>query len=425
MVQLSGFLSPYRVVDLTDERGLLAGWMFGRLGAEVLQVEPPGGSPARHVGPFDESAPAGSQSLFWSAYASGKRSITCALDEPAGRDLLLRLIAQADVLLESAAPGVMQALGLGFDVLHAANPRLVYVSMTPFGSKGPKASFAETELIVWAAAGPLSPNRDHDGRPLRLSVPQEYLHGAADAAAGALLALIARHRTGRGQHVDVSAQQGSALCTLSTTLAAAVGHGNFQLRAEPRGKKKSLDLSGSGARTRRSKWPVKDGLLELHMGIGPAAGGSANKIFAWMREQGALPEKYYGWDWIKVPAQIQNDELGDEDLNEAREMVGRYVAQFTKAELLAVALERSILMAPACTIEDLAVSEHFASRGFYTQVSEGGRTRTLPANFAAGCDGAFVPLTGAPALGEHNAEIYGRLGLHATELADLRANGVV
>ena len=421
-----GFLSPYRVLDLTDERGLLAGWMFGRLGAEVIQVEPPGGSPARNVGPLDEAAPAGSQSLSWSAYASGKRGITCALDVAAGRDLFLRLVAQADVVLESAAPGVMLALGLGYADLRAANPRVVHVSMTPFGSDGPKANFAETELIVWAAAGPLSPNRGHDGRPLRLSIPQAYLHGAADAASGALLALFARRRTGHGQHVDVSAQQGAALCTLSTTLAAAVGHGNFQLRAEPKSKKKSLDLSGSGARTRRSKWPVKDGLLELHMGIGPAAGGSANKIFAWMREHGALPEKYHGWDWVKLPAQLQNDEISEEELTEAREMVGRFVARFTKSELLAIALERSILMAPAYTVADLATSEHFAARGFYARVTEAGRDRTLPAYFATGCEGAFVPLTAAPAVGEHNADIYlGRLGLSRDELERLRAQGVV
>ena len=107
-------------------------------------------------------------------------------------------------------------------------------------------------------------------------------------------------------------------------------------------------------------------------------------------------------------------------------MVGRFVARFTKSELLAIALERSILMAPAYTVADLAASEHFAARGFYTRVTEAGRDRTLPAYFATGCEGAFVPLTAAPAIGEHNADIYlGHLGLSRDELERLRAQGVV
>ena len=421
-----GFLSPYRVLDLTDHRGLLAGWMFGRLGAEVIQVEPPGGSPARSVGPFDPAAPPACRSLYWSAYASGKRSVTCDIDTEAGRALFLQLVALADVVLESADPGVMQARRLGFADTSRANPRVVHVSITPFGSEGPKAHYADSELVLWAASGPMFPNRGRSGLPLRIGVPQAYLHGAADAAAGALLALLARHRTGRGQHVDVSTQQCAALATLSTTLAAAVGHAHYQFPSDSTDKKKSLDLSGSGARTRRSKWPVQDGLLEMHLGMGPAAGGSANKVFAWMREHDALPAEFMDWDWIKLPARIQNEEISIAQVDAAREAAGRFVARFTKDELLAVALERGILMAPAMTTGDLVRSRHFAARGFYATVMEQGRPRTLPAQFAAGCDDAFVPLEPAPAVGQHNDEIYqGRLGLTPAAIADLHSRGAL
>jgi crotonobetainyl-CoA:carnitine CoA-transferase CaiB-like acyl-CoA transferase len=252
------------------------------------------------------------------------------------------------------------------------------------------------------------------------------LHGAADAAAGALLALFARRRTGRGQHVDVSAQQGAALCTLSTTLAAAVGHAHYQFPSDNAGRKKSLDLSGSGARTRKSKWPVRDGLLEMHLGLGPAAGASANKVFAWMKEHGELPGKFQDWDWVKLPARLQSEEISEAEVTEARELAGKFVSRFTKAELLAVALERGILMAPAMTTADLAESEHFAARDFYAEVDEAGRRRRLPANFAAGCPDAFVPLRAAPRLGEANDEIYGqRLGLSREALEYLRREGVL
>src|SRR5262245_43491571 len=118
---MAGFLSPYRVLDLTDHRGLLAGRMLGQLGADVVQVEPLSGSPARRVGPFTDD-PAPDNSLYWSAYASAKRGLALDLDKPEGRDLLLRLAARADFLIESETPGVMAARGIGHAELIAANP---------------------------------------------------------------------------------------------------------------------------------------------------------------------------------------------------------------------------------------------------------------------------------------------------------------
>lgn len=423
--QHHGFLAPYRVLDLTDHRGLLAGWMLAQLGADVIQVEPRAGSAARGVGPFDPQLPAGRNSFFWSAYAACKRSVTCELQNEAGRELFLRLVRSADFVIDSAAPGAMAALGLGYATLSDVNPRVIHVSITPFGSTGPKANYADSELIVWAAAGPLWPNRDSRGKPLRLSVPQAYLHGAADGAAGALLALFARHRTGRGQQVDVSAQQSASLATLSTTLAAAVGHENYQWPGEQT-KKKSLDLSGSGSRTRRSKWAVQDGLLELHLGMGPASGGSANKLFAWMREEGALGPEFNDWDWVTLPAKVQNDEVSEEQIEAAREATAKFLSRFTKAELMAAALEKSILMAPAMTVGDLAASEQLRAREFFATVDEHGQQRTMPGRFAAGCNHGFVDIRPAPALGEHNQAVYGTLlGLTAGELSALAAQGAI
>jgi crotonobetainyl-CoA:carnitine CoA-transferase CaiB-like acyl-CoA transferase len=422
----SGFLAPYRVLDLSDQRGLLAGWMFASLGADVVQVEPPGGSSARHVPPLDEAAPSGSRSLYWSAYAAGKRSVTCDLDQTEGRELFLRLVRQADFVFESEDPGVMARRGLGYAELHAVNAAVIHVSMTAFGSSGPKSAYADSELVVWASAGALFPARGSDGVPLRISVPQAYLHGAADAASGALIALLARHRTGAGQHVDVSAQQSAAVATLSTTLAAAVGHAHYQFPADSGGQKKSLDLSGSGARTRRSKWPVLDGLLELHLGMGPAAGGSANKVFAWMREHDALPEEFAGWDWVTLPQRIQNNEISAAQLDAARDAFGRFVARFTKDELMRIAYERGILMAPAMTVADLVQSPQLAAREYFATVSEGGRRVTLPARLAAGCEHALAAARPAPTIGQHNEIIYGTLaGLRPGELAALAARGIV
>ena len=250
-----GFLDAYRVVDFTNERGLLAGRMLADLGADVIQVEPPGGSTARRIGPF---APDG-ESLYWDAYARNKRGVTCDLDDAEGRELALGLCADADFVFESETPGVMAARGIAYENVRAVNPRVVYTSITPYGSDGPKARYADSELILWASGGPLYARRDGDRAPLRISVPQAYLHAAADAAGGALIAHYAARRSGSGQHVDVSVMQSVTQATLSRILATAVGdpQGSRLVAADPddvgEGTRK-LDQSGSGTGTLGSMW---------------------------------------------------------------------------------------------------------------------------------------------------------------------------
>ena len=427
----AGFLAPYRVLDLTDHRGLLAGRMLAQLGADVIQVEPPGGSRARAVGPFDDDAPPEHRSLYWAAFAAGKRGITCDLDQPRGRALLLQLVASADFLIESEDPGTMAARGLDHAALRAANPALIHVSITPFGSAGPKADWADSDLVLWAAGGPLLPNRDADGDrpPLRVSVPQAYLHASGDAAGGALVAHFARVASGRGQHVDISVQQSVAQATLSSILSAAVGHPDYSISLEARGKKprKPLDLSGSGARTRRSKWPVRDGLIEMHLAMGPAAGRFTNNLFAWMLEEGACDAQTAAWDWVTMPARIEADEITEDDLERVRAMVAAFLAPRSKHDLVEIAIRRKVLLAPVATTEDLANSAHHAARGFFHQVDDAaGRRLRLPGAFAAGVPHGFVDPTPAPSIGQHNDAVYRALaGLGDDAIAALRHAGVL
>ena len=424
----AGFLAPYRVLDLTDHRGLLAGRMLAQLGADVIQIEPPSGSPARAVGPFDDSVQEPHRSLYWAAYAACKRGVTCDLDSEAGQALLRRLVEKADFVIESETPGVMAARGLDQASLRALNHALIHVSITPFGSEGPKATWADSDLILWASGGPLLQARDGDRPPLRISVPQAYLHAAADGAGGALGAHFARVRTGVGQHVDVSVQQSVAQATLSSILAAPIGHENFTLSVEPKSKtRKTLDLSGSGARTRRSKWQVRDGLVEMHLALGPAAGRFTNNFVAWMHEEGACDEEVAAWDWVTLPARIENDEITEEDLERVRGMVARFLASKTKAEVAEVAMRRKLLLAPVATTEDLANSAHHGSRGFFHTVHDAaGRSLRLPGHFAMGVPHGFVAMTPAPLPGQHDDEVYGGLlGMAADEIAALRSTGVI
>ena len=168
-------LSPYRVLDLTTERGLICGQMLADMGADVIKVEPVGGSSARGIGPFYQDAPHPDRSLYWWAYNRNKRAITLDLERDAGRDLLVRLVERADFLIESHNPGYLSRHHLGFADLAKINPALIYVSITPFGQDGPKAGYADSDLIIMAASGPLILAGDADRPPRAAMRPASVL----------------------------------------------------------------------------------------------------------------------------------------------------------------------------------------------------------------------------------------------------------
>jgi crotonobetainyl-CoA:carnitine CoA-transferase CaiB-like acyl-CoA transferase len=157
-------LSPYRVLDLTNERGQLCGQILGDLGADVILIEPPGGSRSRHR-PFYKDAPHPDRSLFFWAFNRNKRGITLDLESADDRGKLKRLIAGADFLIESETPGYLAERRLGYQDLSAINPGLIYVSISPFGQEGPKAKYAASDLTVVAAGGPLLLTGDADRPP--------------------------------------------------------------------------------------------------------------------------------------------------------------------------------------------------------------------------------------------------------------------
>ena len=159
---MSDVLKPYRVLDLSDERGQLCGQILGDLGADVIQVEPPGGSPTRQRGPFAGDSGDPNDSLSWWALNRNKRSLTLELRAEQDRATLRALARSADFLIESETPGVMDELGLGYDALSELNPALIYASITPFGVEGPKRDYAATDLTTVAASGSMISNGDAD-----------------------------------------------------------------------------------------------------------------------------------------------------------------------------------------------------------------------------------------------------------------------
>ena len=189
----------------------------------MICVEPPEGSAVRSIPPF--SAEDG-ESLWWQAYARGKTKITLDLQKGSDLDHLHQLVAGADFLVESLSSQSVKELKLDQDSLQEVNPKIISVSVTPFGRNGPKADWPATDLTVWAASGAQALAGDSDRAPVRTSVPQTYMHAGADAVGGALIALQECHKSGRGQNVDVSAQQSAAQAALSANLAT---HNNSEV----------------------------------------------------------------------------------------------------------------------------------------------------------------------------------------------------
>jgi crotonobetainyl-CoA:carnitine CoA-transferase CaiB-like acyl-CoA transferase len=391
-------LSPYRVLDLSDDQGIFCSFVLGELGADVVCVEPPGGSRARRQGPFAGDVREPERSLFWWAYARNKRSVVLDPESLDDRGALLPLIESADVLVESRKPGEMDRLGLGFEELARLNPSLVYVSVTPFGQTGPKAGWAASDLTVFAASGALWLMGDEDRPPVRNSVPQSFLHAGAEAAAATLVALHERRRSGRGQHVDVSAQQAVTLATQSDIVSAAVNSTGAS-RTSGGGKIGDLEL--------RFSYPARDGHVSITHLFGRAFGPATARLMQAVCEDGFCDEALRDKDWIAIASRIVEGAEPVETHDLAKAAMAAWTASKTKAELLEIAMERKILVAPASTMRDVVAIEQLAERGYFQPLERldgGGATRQL-GSFVRAAGSTPPPARRAPRVGEHATEL--------------------
>jgi len=201
--------TPYSglvVVELADDpAGEQTGKQLAELGADVIKVEPPGGSRSRLTGPFAKDVVGVDTSLMFWTYNAGKRSVI--LDGSAsGRATLLELIARADVLLATLRPSELAAAGLDYQQLLDAHPRLIILSVTPFGLEGPWADYRTSDLVGLAAGGPLMScgYDDHSIPPVRGGGNQGYQTASLHTAIAILVAVVHRDVTGRGQFIDAS-----------------------------------------------------------------------------------------------------------------------------------------------------------------------------------------------------------------------------
>lgn len=387
------WLKPYRVLDLTDERGQLAGMMLGDLGADVIRVEPIGGSDARRAGPFLDDGLESERSLSFAAYNRNKRSIELELVSDAGRGHFLELVQGADFVFDSGPPSLLDRAGLGFDRLVEANPQLVHVRVTPFGSDGPCANQPACDLTIAALGGPVSLQGDRDRAPVRMSVPQAWRHAGAEAAVAAMIGHARVRTTGRGVFIDVSAQSAMTWTMLNGLTASAIQGRDYERDGA------TLQI---GPTALPLVHPCKDGYV-----VALCLGALFKKLRPWMLESGAIDESFgEDEDWKSYDYRVFRGGEFAIPLPELTEAIRRFFATKTKRELFLPGLEIDATIAPVLTLEELFDFEQLVDRRYFFDLElPNGRTVKTPGAFARASSGAIVVRRRAPRVGEHTSEI--------------------
>ncbi len=414
-MQRARMLEGYRALDLTDEKGFLCGKILAELGVDVIKVEKPGGDPSRKIGPFWQDQPDPEKSLYWFAYNSSKRGITLDLESGNGKEIFRDLVKSADFVIESFAPGELDALGFGYAELSRIRKDIILISITPFGQKGPYRNYKALDLIIMGMAGELFMTGDSDRRPVNMSLPQACLHAGADAAVGAMLAHHHRRMTGEGQRVDVSMQQSAAWF-----LAQTIPH--WELDKLVLGRVGTFRTSSRGT-LQRQVWPCKDGFIFFFMIGGQQGAKTCRQLVKWMNELGLANEFLLTYEWEKFDMATATQELIDR--------ISHPIAEFFKTrikkEALDAAMSRNISICPLMGMRDLIVDPNLAARGFWTEMEFPGEKAAIPypKQFARSSENDMTTRFRAPQIGEHNAEIYAELGLSRERIAALKSTGVI
>lgn len=339
-----GALSGLRVVEYAQLAAAPYGArLLADLGADVIKVEPPGGDAARGRGPFAGGTPHPERSGLFQYANAGKRGVVLDLADPLGRARFYRLLRGADVLIHDQAPAAALAAGLSLEALTAVSPRLVVVSVTPFGHTGPYRNRRAYPVNVYQSSGEgyLTPARcDRSDRPpvhLGRRTP-EFIAGVA-AAAGALLGVRARDATGTARHVDLSEQEVLMFMNLQDlprylTAGAGVGRGQRGYRVA---------------------------------GIHPCQDGHVIFYYHRPTEWAAMVEIIGRPDWAADPV-LANRAVAEARWPEVTTALAAGFGPLSKADLLAGALEHGCALAPCRTAAEVVASEHLAARGFFADL---------------------------------------------------------
>jgi crotonobetainyl-CoA:carnitine CoA-transferase CaiB-like acyl-CoA transferase len=411
MTATAGPLDGLRVVELASEHGALAGKMLADLGAEVVLVEPPGGHPTRWFPPFldDRSDPEGS--LWWWHYHTSKLGVVLDLQSSQGLADLRRLVAGADVVLEGEPPERLAGLGFDHPEARAADPRLIWVSITAFGRDPslPRRDEPFTDMTILAGGGPVwsCGYDDHSMPPVRGGGNQGWHTGCLWAVMGALTAVLHRDVTGHGQHVDVSLHAAANVTTEAGSYEWLVARNTVQ---------RQTGRHAAVVQTRFTRMVGTDG-RDVNTGFPPRDPKEMRAVLDWLDELG-LRDEFPDAVLLEMGIErggVQMSELGQDELateiyGSGRDALLLIASRVAAHEFFVGAQERGLPGAVINAPEEAFEDPHFVARGFPVEVAhpELGRTFRYPGAPYVLPASPWRISRRAPRLGEHTAEVLGR-----------------
>ncbi|MFN3889498.1 MAG: CaiB/BaiF CoA transferase family protein [Beijerinckiaceae bacterium] len=400
---MQGLLQGVRILDLTNVlAGPFCGYQLAQVGADVVKVEAPaGGDLARQLG----ASPALNKSFMGASFLAqnaGKRSIALDLKKPGGRDVFLKLVASADVVLENFRPGVMERLGFGYEALKEVRPGIIYCAISGFGATGPLKDNPAYDQIVQGYSGVMSVTGDQNSTPLRVGYPVADTIGGLTAAFAIAAALFRRERTGQGEMIDVSMLE-STLVTMgwqvSNWLIAGVrpqALGNENMTAAPSGT-----------------FRTGDGLLNI----------AANK-----QQQFVALTKIIGRPDLATDARFADREDRKRNRMTLKENIEMALAADSAENWAAKMNALGVPAGPVLSVPDALDHPHVRARGLVkTFDSAPGVNKPVQVvrtgfKLASGDPEPFAP---PPALGEHTSEILHSVGFSDADISRLANEGAI
>ncbi|HTQ32667.1 MAG TPA: CoA transferase [Stellaceae bacterium] len=399
-------LAGIRVLDLTQfEAGPTCTEVMALLGAEVVKVENPrGGEPGRILGTGPKP---GADAYYFMVYNANKKSVTVNLKSPRGIALVKEMAAKADVFIENMAPGTIEKLGLGWDVLHALNPRLVYAQVKGFGEGSPYEHNLAFDMIAQAAGGGMAITGQPDGPPVKPGPTLGDTGTGMLAAISVISALFQRHTTGVGRRIQVAMQDAQ----LNYTRGAFMMHHRLG-HPQPRNGSRSA----FGGPPPADIYPCKPG--------GPNdwcyVFNSHNNPEHWRRLCGVIGRPELADD----PEYLDRDKRANH-ADEVSAAVKAWTMQHTKQEAMTILGAAGIPAGAVLDTGDLLAEPTFEARGIIQTMDHPSGTMRRP-TFPVRFDGKPPEITRSPLLGEHTDEVFGSwLGMSGGDVRGLKDEGVI
>ena len=414
---MDSLLNSIRVLDLTDEKGLLCGRILADLGADVIKIEEPGGDKARNIGPFYHDIPDRNKSLFWFAYNLNKRGVTLDIESADGQAIFKRLVEKADIVVESFPVGYLEKLGLSYSSLARINPKIIVASISPFGQTGPYKNYKASDIVGLGMGGYLYLCGDSEHPPVRVSVPQAYLHAASEAAVAIMIALYFRDSSGEGQWIDVSMQQSIVMNSVQ-----AIPFWLLNQTVLERSGAFRVGLT-SGTRQRQT-WPCKDGFINYVIYGGRAMYSVRAPLVNWMEEEGMATEEVRkidspDWDVFYIT---------QEEWVKIEEPISKFFLNHTKAELLYGGIARGVPICPLFSLSEIVDYVQLKAREFWIEVEHNELNAKIiyPGFCFKFSETPCRVWRRPPLIGEHNMEVFHEeLGLTQEEITSLKEVGII